>query len=52
MLYAGLENDFGDYTSPLTEERHLPLSPMKERKMSPGSEFEMDSGMRNIDLNI
>ena len=43
--YAGLEEaeyDFGDYTSPLTEESHLPLSPMEERKMSPFSEFEMD----------
>ena len=46
-LYSGLEEaeyDFGDYTSPLTEESHLPLSPMEERKMSPCSEFEMDPG--------
>ena len=31
--YAGLEDDLGDYTSPLTEESHLPLSPMEERKI-------------------
>ena len=46
--YAGLEEDFGDYTSPLTEESHLPLSPMEERKMSPCSELDLDPGMTSI----
>ena len=46
--YAGLEDDLGDYTSPLTEESHLPLSPMEERKISPCSEFEMDPGMHQL----
>ena len=32
---GGLEDDFREYTSPLTEESHLPLSPMEEWKMSP-----------------
>ena len=47
--YGELKDDFGDYTSPLTEETQLQFSPIKEQKMSPRNEFEMDC-MMNINF--